>query len=91
MDLFDYKPELVKHNGKSANLGRDSAGAKLLAPVHPFGQYGSSGLWMTSLYPNLARHADDLCVINSMNTDLPLAPVPYRKNSAWALVTPVRQ
>ena len=71
MDLFDYKAELIKHNGKSANLGRDSAGAKLLAPVHPFGQYGSSGLWMTSLYPNLARHADDLCVINSMNTDLP--------------------
>src|SRR5690242_12783162 len=67
VDLFDYKPELIKHNGKSATLGRDSSGAKLLGPVHPFGQYGASGLWMTTLYPKLARHADDLCIINSMN------------------------
>src|SRR5829696_9200536 len=36
VDLFDYKPELIKSSGKSATLGRDSAGAKLLGPAHPF-------------------------------------------------------
>ncbi|MDZ4288148.1 MAG: DUF1501 domain-containing protein [Prosthecobacter sp.] len=71
VDLFDYKPELIKHNGQTASLGRDSVGAKLFGPVHPFSQHGQSGQWITSAYPQLAKHADDLCIINSMHTDLP--------------------
>jgi len=71
VDLFDYKPDLIARDGKTATLGRDSAGAKLFGPVHPFAQFGQSGQWMTTLYPKLAKHADDLCIINSMNTDLP--------------------
>lgn len=71
VDLFDYKPELIRRNGRTVSLGRDSTGAKLFGPVHPFGQYGQAGQWMTTLYPKLAKHADDLCIINSMNTDLP--------------------
>ena len=71
VDLFDYKPELIQRTGQSASLGRDSTGAKLFGPAHPFAQHGQSGQWMTTLYPQLARHADDLCIINSMHTDLP--------------------
>lgn len=71
VDLFDHKPELTARNGKTASLGRDSSGAKLFGPVHPMQQFGQSGQWMTTLYPHLARHADDLCIINSMHTDLP--------------------
>ena len=71
VDLFDYKPELAAKDGKTATLGRDSAGAKLFSAVHPFHQCGQSGQWITSLYPHLAKHADDLCIINSAHTDLP--------------------
>jgi len=71
VDLFDYKPELIRRSGQPANLSRDAAGAKLLGPVHPFRQQGRSGLWMSDVHPHLAQHADDLCVINSMHTDLP--------------------
>lgn len=71
VDLFDHKPELTRNDGKTASLGRDSAGAKLFGPVHPLQQFGKSGQWMTTLYPRLAKHADDLCIINSMHTDLP--------------------
>ncbi|MFN7560140.1 MAG: DUF1501 domain-containing protein [Prosthecobacter sp.] len=71
VDLFDYKPELAKRDGKTATLGRDSAGAKLYAPVHEMRQHGQSGQWITTLYPHLAKHADDLCIINSAHTDLP--------------------
>lgn len=71
VDLFDHKPELAKRDGKTANLGRDSTGAKLYAPVHEMRQFGSSGQWITTLYPHLAKHADDLCIINSAHTDLP--------------------
>lgn len=71
VDLFDYKPELLKRHGQTASLGRDSAGAKLFAPAHPFSQHGACGLWMADTYPELAKHSDDLCIINSMHTDLP--------------------
>jgi hypothetical protein len=71
VDLFDHKPELAARSGRTATLGRDSSGARLLGPVHPFARFGQSGQWMTTLYPRLARHADDLCIINSMHTDLP--------------------
>jgi hypothetical protein len=71
VDLFDYKPELIKRNGQTASAGRDSAGAKLFGPVHPFARYGKSGQWISTLYPKLAEHADDLCIVNSMHTDLP--------------------
>ncbi len=71
VDLFDYTPELIARSGKTASLGRDAEGARLLGPVHPFAQFGKSGQWMTTLYPRLAQHADDLCIVNSMHTDLP--------------------
>ena len=32
-----------------------------------FGQHGESGLPISSLFPNLAERADDLCVIKSMH------------------------
>ncbi|MCF7787420.1 MAG: DUF1501 domain-containing protein [Prosthecobacter sp.] len=71
VDLFDHKPELIKRDGQTATLGRDSAGAKLFGPVYPLKHFGKSGQWMTTLYPKLAQHADELCIINSMHTDLP--------------------
>lgn len=70
VDLFDHKPDLIRRNGHL--LSKDSKyGAKLLGPVHPLKQHGKSGLRISELFPYLANHADDLCVINSMNTDLP--------------------
>ena len=39
-----------------------------------FDRHGQSGLWISELFPEVAGHADDLCVINSMQTDLPSHP-----------------
>ena len=71
VDLFDHKPELIKRGGKIAKLSKFGRGAKLLPPVKPLTPQGQSGLMMSEFMPQLARHADDLCVINSMHTDLP--------------------
>ncbi|MEM7144887.1 MAG: DUF1501 domain-containing protein [Verrucomicrobiota bacterium] len=71
VDLLDYKPELIKNAGKNADLGGDFSGAKLFAPPHAFSQKGKSGLWLSDLMPHIGEHADDLCVVNSMHTDLP--------------------
>lgn len=69
VDTFDYKPQLSKDNG------RDARGfAKLLGSPFEFRQHGESGLPISSLFPKLAAHADDLCLVNSMHTDLPNHP-----------------
>ncbi|CAN5698121.1 DUF1501 domain-containing protein [soil metagenome] len=71
VDLFDYKPELNEHSGSSAAIGQQQGGAKLLGSPFRFAQHGESGLWFSELTPKLADHADKLCFIHSMQTDLP--------------------
>ena len=76
LDTFDYKPELAANDGKtvsSALLGGKRE-VRLLGPQYDFSPQGSSGLMMSSLFPNLAKHADDLCLINGMFTDSPAHP-----------------
>ncbi|MEZ6075504.1 MAG: DUF1501 domain-containing protein [Pirellulaceae bacterium] len=34
-------------------------------------QHGQSGQWLSELCPHVAKHADDICFIKSMHTDLP--------------------
>ena len=70
MDTFDYKPQLAKDHMKEASVGRMS-GSKLLGPQWEFRQRGQSGLWISDLFPNIAKHADDLCLLRGMHTDIP--------------------
>jgi hypothetical protein len=55
LDTFDYKPQV----GKVPHAGS----------VADFKRRGESGLWISDLLPNLARHADKLCVLNAMHAD----------------------
>jgi hypothetical protein len=70
VDLFDYKPELNKRSGEDSPVG----GGKLLGSPFKFKQHGKGGVWISELFPELSKHADDLCVVNSMHTDLPNHP-----------------
>src|SRR5881398_1736477 len=70
VDTFDYKPKLTADDGKAYNRGR-LFGAKLLAPLWKFQQRGDSGLWVSDLFPEVAKHTDGLCLVNGMQTDLP--------------------
>lgn len=71
VDLFDYKPALQKHSGGASPVGRDRGGARLLGSPFAFRQHGEAGVWISEVLPHLAKQADELCVINSMHTDLP--------------------
>ena len=73
VDSFDYKPELAKYAGKAIGKGKVPTG-KLMAPVWEFKQRGQSGLWISELFPKIATHADKLCLIRSMKTDVPNHP-----------------
>lgn len=71
LDLFDYKPALNKQSGGASPVGRERGGATLFGSPFAFARHGQSGLWFSELFPHLAEHADDLCFIRSMHTDLP--------------------
>lgn len=78
VDSFDPKPLLARHHGEDPRkaIGRlektqfDNVGTVLKCPWE-FRQHGQSGLWVSSLFPLVARHADDLCVIRSMTSAFP--------------------
>jgi len=75
VDTFDHKPKLVADAGNAAPAVAGRGGrATLMAPRWEFSRRGASGLWVSSLFDEVARHADSLCVINSMATDLPAHP-----------------
>ncbi|MEO0448606.1 MAG: DUF1501 domain-containing protein, partial [Verrucomicrobiota bacterium] len=67
VDTFDYKPKLTKDNGKTGKYG----GKPLFGSPWDFRQHGDSGLWISDLFPNVAKHADDLCILNGMHGDTP--------------------
>ena len=79
LETFDAnKPELVKLDGQPmpASYTQGQSIAQLqnqklacLRPQFPFKKFGQSGTEMTTLFPHLAKHIDDLAVIRSMYTD----------------------
>ena len=74
-DTFDPKPELAKWHGKilpdEHRLSTErKTGAAYKSPF-AFKKHGQSGLPVSDLFPHVAKHADDLCVIRSMRADVP--------------------
>mgnify|MGYP006273349403 CR=1 FL=1 len=68
MDTFDHKPKL------NADAGQRGGKGTLVGSPYPFRQHGKSGLWIADLFPNIAKHADELCLLRSMTTDIPNHP-----------------
>lgn len=72
MDLFDYKPELQKNDGKEIDIQRrrnETKRLKVLGSKRKFEQHGESGLWCSDAFPNIAKHMDKLAVIKSLYMD----------------------
>lgn len=79
LDLFDPKPELVKHDGEPlpkeiyegvrfAFLKPDTA--RLMAPrARTWTKHGECGMELSDLLPHLGSVADDLCLIRSMHSE----------------------
>ena len=82
VDTFDYKPELQKLNGKpvpdsikkaveATKFANVFHGCKeeLMSSPFKFAQHGQSGMWVSELFPNMAKHVDDVCFIHSLQAD----------------------
>jgi hypothetical protein len=77
LDLYDHKPELVKHSGEECpastiegkTFAFTSGTPKLLGTPRSWVKCGESGMELSDAIPNLHRVADRLCLIRSMHTD----------------------
>jgi hypothetical protein len=76
MDLFDYKPRLVKEGGNKfpialpKNYEAPGIGRNLLmSPISTFSRQGKAGLLMSDLLPNLGKVSEELCILNGMQAD----------------------
>src|SRR6266705_3810108 len=80
MELFDYKPDLVKLQGTelpdSVRQGQRITGmtsGQSSFPVAPsifqFSQYGKSGTWISELLPHHRKIVDDITIIKSVYSE----------------------
>ena len=76
VDSFDYKPQLIRdHQKKIVYTGYrfDDRGKAvertMMKPLWEFQRHGDSGRWVSSLFPEIAKHVDDLCFLHSLHTD----------------------
>ncbi|MBI3210057.1 MAG: DUF1501 domain-containing protein [Candidatus Solibacter usitatus] len=71
MDTFDPKPGLLKYaghplSGKGDVVVRQGHPGPLMPTPFTFKQYGQSGMPVSEIFPNIARHVDDMAFIRSV-------------------------
>jgi hypothetical protein len=77
LDLFDYKPQLAKLEGKpippeiikGQRYAFIRADAAVLGPQFQFAKHGKSGTEISEVLPHLAKVVDDICLVRSVTTD----------------------
>ena len=75
-DLLDWKPTLVKHHLqpcpdeilKGERFAFIKGHPVMLGTPWKFSRHGQSGQMISEVIPHMAKHADDMCIINSMIT-----------------------
>jgi hypothetical protein len=75
VDTWDYKPELEKRDGqelagfdKNTGFFVDQVGPVMKSPFK-FAQHGQCGKWVSSLFPEMAKHVDKMAFLHSCHTD----------------------
>ncbi|MDR3617967.1 MAG: DUF1501 domain-containing protein [Paludisphaera borealis] len=74
VDTFDPKPMLNRFEGKmlpQGNLSTERKTGTALPSPFKFRKYGQSGIPVSEIFARTAEHADDLCVIRSMQANTP--------------------
>ena len=91
MDTFDYKPELARLDGQPFDPGAHveaptSQPGKLMKCPFPFAQHGQSGRWVSSVFPETARHVDDLAFLMALASKTNVhGPASYMMNTGFLL------
>ncbi|MCB9882354.1 MAG: DUF1501 domain-containing protein [Planctomycetes bacterium] len=77
VDTFDYKPKLQELDGqtiqvKTRGRGGSKDRGRIVGSPYAFSQHGQCGQWVSEIFPNLARHVDDMAFIHSMYAESPI-------------------
>jgi hypothetical protein len=78
VDTFDPKPLLAKYHGRDPRTAigkleptQFADVGKVMQSPWAFAQHGQSGLWVSDLFPQVAKCADDLAVVRSVVSKFP--------------------
>src|SRR5215207_4180046 len=93
MDTFDYKPELFKRHGQKFDPGGGvkveavtSVPGNVMKPAFAFKQHGECGRWVSSVFPNVAKHVDDIAFLMSVKSKTNVhGPASYLMNTGFVL------
>ena len=78
LETLDFKPKLREMDGKpipeSFTKGKPIAqlqgkALKCMGPQHDFQKFGQSGQQICKLFPEIGSIADDICIVNSLQTE----------------------
>ncbi|MDC0936332.1 DUF1501 domain-containing protein [Pirellulales bacterium] len=77
IDTFDYKPKMKGMDNKTVDVktfgrGGHKTGGRIVEPRWNFSQHGQCGKWVSTLFPHVARHVDDIAFLHSMTADSPI-------------------
>ncbi|MGI8604838.1 MAG: DUF1501 domain-containing protein [Verrucomicrobiales bacterium] len=73
VDTFDPKPALDKWHGQKIpnHLGTERPTGGAWKSPYKFTRHGQSGIPVSEIFPNVAKHVDELCIVRSMHADVP--------------------
>lgn len=74
IDAFDPKPMLAKYDGQpmpGGSIATERRTGALMQSPYAFKKYGHSGMDISELWPHLSSHADDICWVRSVFTEIP--------------------
>src|SRR5579864_1665953 len=94
IDTFDPKPALDKYDGQllPASYGTvvsefTKGDTPLLKSPWKFNKYGQCGRDVSTLFPHISKHVDDLCFVRSFYTESTVhAPAMYQVNTGRILM-----
>jgi hypothetical protein len=93
VDTFDYKPTLQRYHGRRFEPGGGrrveavtSTPGNVLGSPFTFRRHGQCGRWVSSVFPHLARHVDDLAFLMSVASRTNVhGPASYLMNTGFLL------
>jgi hypothetical protein len=93
MDTFDYKPLLERRHGRPFDPSTrerveavTSVPGNVLGNPFPFRRHGQSGRWVSSVFPHLAKHVDDMALLMSVASKTNVhGPASYMMNTGFTL------
>ncbi|MGB8168757.1 MAG: DUF1501 domain-containing protein [Chthoniobacteraceae bacterium] len=72
LETWDYKPELIKHDGKPLAGGPavtfQGPAGNLARPQYEFHPRGQTGKWVSEMIPHLADLTDDIAFVHSLTS-----------------------